>query len=429
MLRFAPSPTGDMNIGDLRVAILNYIVSKQRGEPFLVRIEDTNTKRDIERKNTEIMMILEKFAIKHDSVYHQTQRVGIHQNLAIRLLQEKRAFICKCTEKELEEAKEIAKREGVAYIYNNKCETLTSDDYKGLKESGESFVIRIKKPKKNIITKDIIKGAISTTPNEIDSFVIIRADNTPTYNFASACDDMLNNISLIIQEEKHLNDTPKQIHIKSSLGYEDNTQYIHLPMILDEQGETISIKWLLKEGFIPDAILNYLILLSNPTTPKDIFTLPEAIEWFDINNISKDTTKFDITKLRFINREHLKLIDNRELSTLFGFADRDIGKLAKLYLQECSTIKELESKILPIFKPKNFEGRWSKEMRIIEEIILEAPAFDTLNQLKKHIIKESGLKDKKLSKPLQILLTGAENSPELSKIYPLIKSYLLEVAS
>jgi glutamyl-tRNA synthetase len=417
MLRFAPSPTGDMHISDLRVAILNYIVAKQRGEEFLVRIEDSNTQKNIEGKDTEIMMILEKFAIKHDSLYHQSQRLAIHQTLAIRLLQEEKAFICKCTEQELKEAREIAKRDGVAYRYNDKCQTMAQDEYKIIKESKEPFVIRIKKPKQDI------------NNNKIDSFIIMRADNTPTENFASACSDMLNDISLIICKEEQLDNIQKQIYIKSSLGYEQKTQYIYLPTILNSEDKSTSIKWLFEEGFIPDAILNYLVLIGNSNTPKEIFTLPEAIEWFDLNSISKEPIRFDISKLRFINREHLKLIDDKRLSALFGFADADIGKLAKLYLGECSTINELEAKIRPIFKPKNFDGEWGKQMRTIENIIAQAPAFETLDELKKHITNKSGLRDENLSNPLQILLTGNENSPELNKIYPLIKSYILEVAS
>lgn len=218
------------------------------------------------------------------------------------------------------------------------------------------------------------------------------------------------------------------MNIKSALGYEEETQYIHLPTILNSDGDN-SVKWLFEQGFIPNAILNYLILLGNSKAPKEIFTLPEAIEWFDLERISKSATKFDIDKLRFINREHFKMMDDRELSTLFGFADADIGKLAKVYLQEASTINELESKIRPIFTPKNFEGKWGEQMRIMEKLIFEAPAFESFDAFKKYIIKESGLRDENLLKPLQILLTGAENGPELSEIYPYIKSYILEVAS
>jgi len=437
MLRFAPSPTGDMHIGNLRVAILNYLVAQQKDEQFLVRIEDTDVKRNIEGKDTEIMMLLEKFAVIHNSVFHQSEHLNLHQTLALRLLKEEKAFVCKCTDEELEADRENAKANKVAYRYSGRCQNLTQDDYVALKESGKPFVVRLKKPTQDIINHDVIKGDISTAPNEVDAFVILRTNGTPTYNFACACDDMLSNISFIIRGEDHLSNTPRQIHIKSVLGYENTTQYAHLPIILNADGKKMSkkdnassLKWLFEEGFVPDAILNYLLLLGNSkVAPKEIFTLPEAIEWFDLTKISKSPAKFDIDKLRFINREHLRMMDDRQLSTLFGFADADIGKLAKLYLEEASTIKELERKILPIFKPKDFTGEWGKEMKILSDLIFDAPAFDEFDAFKIHIMKESGFEGKNFFKPLRYLLTGAGNGPETSDIYPLIKSYILEVAS
>ena len=436
MLRFAPSPTGDMHIGNLRVAIFNYIVAQQKNDTFLVRIEDTDVKRNIEGKDTEIMMLLEKFAIKHDSVYHQSEHLGIHQNLALRLLKEDKAFVCQCTSDELETQREKAKRDKVAYRYSGKCESLTKEDYAQLKERGDKFVVRLRKPSSAIIYQDVIKGTISTAPNEVDSFVILRTDGTPTYNFACACDDMLSNIDFIIRGEDHLSNTPKQKHIKSSLGYETDTLYAHLPMILNIDGQKMSkrdsassVKWLFEEGFVPDAILNYLLLLGNSKAPKEIFTLPEAIAWFNLDTISKSSAKFDIDKLRFINREHLKMMDDKQLSTLFGFADADIGKLAKLYLEEASTTNELKTKILTIFKPKAFDGELGEQMKLISKIIADAPAFETFNELQKHITDRSGLQEKSLFAPLRILLTGANSGPKLSEIYPFIKSYILEVAS
>ncbi len=163
--------------------------------------------------------------------------------------------------------------------------------------------------------------------------------------------------------------------------------------------------------------------------PTEIFTMPEALEWFKLENISKSAAKFDIDKLRFLNRKHLGLIDEKRLSSLFGFADEDIGKLAKLYLEEASTVNELESKIKHIFAPKNFDGEWGEQMRIMEKLIADAPMIDSFDEFKSYMMKESGLKDKDFSKPLRVLLTGAEHGPELSDIYPLIKPYLLEVAS
>ncbi len=387
MLRFAPSPVGDMSIGNLRVAILNYIIAKQRDNKFLVRIEDIDKSKNIEGKDTEIMMILEKFAIKYNSVYHQSEHLNIHHNLALRLINEKRAFRYEL--------------------------------------SSSEFVIKVKKPIENIIFNDIIKGEIETPLEEIDSFTILKSDGKPTSIFATACDDMLSGVDFIIRDENYLYDTPKQIYIKNLLGYMENIKYAHLSTVLNN----VSIKHLFKEGFIPDAIVNYLILLEYKNVPKEIFFLSDVIEWFNLENISKEPIRFDIDELKNINREHLKLIDNRNLSKVFGFVDGDIGKLAKLYLEEATTLNELKDKITPIFKPKDFSGEWGKEMRIIENIIYNAPAFNTFNEFKEDIIKKSGLEGDSLSKPLQILLTGAEDSPELSEIYPLIKSYILEVAS
>ncbi|RUM69381.1 MAG: glutamate--tRNA ligase [Sulfurovum sp.] len=436
MLRFAPSPTGDMHIGNLRVAILNYLVAQQRKEPFIIRIEDTDKLRNIEGKDTEIMQILEKFSLPHESVFHQSEHLHIHQTLAIRLLENDKAFICTCTPEQLEADREASKAKKIAYRYSGRCEHIDKSQHNALKASGEPFVLRIKKPNSDIVNHDLIKGDIKTAPNEVDAFVILRADGTPTYNFACACDDMLSGVDFIIRGEDHLSNTPKQKHIQTQLGYEQESTYAHLPIILNTSGKKMSkrddassVKWLLEEGFLPDAIINYLLLLGNSKAPKEIFTLPEAIAWFDIENISKSAAKFDIDKLRFINREHLKKMDDKALSLLFDFADENIGKLAKLYLEEASTTKELKSKIDAIFKAKDFQNEWEKEMMLIKELIQNAPMIDNFDDFKTHIMKESGLKGKSFFKPLRLLLTGAAHGPELSDIYPLIKSYLLEIAS
>ena len=436
MLRFATSPTGDMHIANLRVAMLNYLVSQQRKEAFIIRIEDMDKARNIEGKDTEIMQILEKFALKHDSVFHQSEHLHMHQTLAIKLLEEGKAFVCTCTAEQLEKEREEAGKNGVPYRYSGQCFDVDKEAHAKLKESKTPFVIRIKKPEHDIVNHDLIKGDIVAAPNEVDSFVILRADGTPAYNFACACDDMLSGVNFIIRGEEHLSNTPKQKHIKMQLGYEEETSYAHLPVILNAEGKKMGkhddgflLKWLFAEGYIPDAILNYLLLLGNSKAPKEIFTLPEAIAWFNIGNISRSAAKFDIDKLRFINRKHLEMMDDKKLSTLFGFADADIGKLAKLYLEEASTVKELESKIGPIFAAKDFNEEWGEEMRIIEKLIQDLPMIDSFDEFRSTIMKESGLKEEQILKPLQVLLTGAEHGPELSDVYPLIKPYLLEVAS
>jgi len=419
MLRFAPSPTGDMHIDNLRVAIINYLISQQKNEPFIIRIEDSDKEKNIEGKDTEIMQILEKFALKYESVSHQSEHLHMHQTLAIKLLKEKKAFLCICTPEEINADKEASKK--------NRCID-TPYNIDALKKEKTPFVIRIHQPDAPIINHDFIKGDIKTSPNEVDSFTILRADSTPTHNFACACDDMLSSVNFIIRREEYLLDTPKQKHIKRQLGYEEKTTYAHLPTILNNDN-SLSIQWLFEEGFVPDAIINYLILLGNTKVPNEIFTLPEAIEWFNLENISKSAVTFDINKLRFVNREHLKMMEDKQLSSLFGFADADIGKLAKLYLEEVSTINELKSKIKPIFQAKDFSGKSGEQMRVMENIIKDAPMINSFNEFESYIMEKSALKGENFLKPLRLLLTGAEHGPDLSDIYTYIKPYILEVAS
>ena len=432
MLRFAPSPTGDMQLGKLRVAIVNYLVAQQCNKPFTVRIEDRDETHNIEGKDTEIMQILEKFALQHQSVFHQSEHLHMYQTLAITLLEKGKAFVCSCTPEQIEAEKKAAKANNEIYHYSGTCYNIDRSEHLKLKENNIPFVIRIKKPEEDISYYDLIKRDIHTSSYNIDSFVILRSDGTPTYNFACACDDMISGVSYIIREEDHLLDTPKQKYIKEQLGYKEEIKYAHLPLILDAEGKQnkdISVKWLFEQGFLPDAILNYLLLMGNSKAPKEIFTLPEAITWFSLDDISPYAIQFDIDKLRSINREHLKMMDEKQLSTLFGFADADVGKLAKLYLVKVSTINELAAKIRPIFAPKLIEGKWKIEMKTIQELIIYAPMIESFDLFISYLTKESDIEEKDLLKPLRLLLTGADEGPELRDIYPLIKPYLLEVVS
>ena len=430
MLRFATSPTGDMHIGTLRLAILNYLIAQQQKESFTIRIEDTDTKHVIEGKDTEIMQVLEKFALIHESVFHQSEHLHMHQTMVIKLLEQNKAFVCTCSKDEIEAEKSKAKANNITYCYSGKCENKDKSERLKLKESGTPFVLRIKKPIHDIIYHDLIQGDVTSSPNEVDAFVILSEDGIPTENFASVCDDMLSGITMVIREKNHSLDTAKHIHIKEQLGFDAEIKYAHLPIISTSNNtEDILVKWLFEQGYIPDAIINYMLLLGNAHTKQEIFTLPEAIEWFNLNDISNSEATFDIEKLRFINREHLKRMDNILLSSLFGFADADVGKLVKLYLSEASTINELALKIRPIFAPKDFEGKWSKQMRIIEPLIQDAPMFSEFNAFQTYVMQKSGLTGEDFINPLRLLLTSAEHGPELSDIYPHIKSYLLEIAS
>ena len=430
MLRFAPSPTGDMHIGNLRVAIFNYIISKQRDEDLIVRIEDTDKERNIEGKDKEILDLLELFNIEYSQVIYQSENVRFHSAMALQLLHEKRAFSCFCSPEWLEKKREEAKEQKKAYRYDDACKDLPAEL---VIDNTNPFTVRLKRPKNNIIINDLIKGEVKFEPDAVDSFIIMRQDKTPTYNFACAIDDMLSDISIVIRGEDHMSNTPKQDHIRKSLNYDKEVNYAHLPIILNDDGKKMSkrddassVKWLLEEGFLPDAIANYLIVIGNKT-PKEIFTMQEAIEWFKLENISKSPARFDINMLRHINHEHLKMLDDKELSRYVGFADAEIGKLAKVYLEEASTTKELKAKIKTIFKTKTIPEEFAQSVEILKNTIKDAPYFEDYNDFKKYVMKESGLKGKNFFKPLRLLLTGAEHGPDISELYNYIKNYIGEI--
>jgi len=428
MLRFAPSPTGDMHIGNLRVALFNYIVAKQKNEKYLVRIEDTDNERNIEGKDKAILDILNTFNIKYDQVVYQSENFKLHWKFATDLLTQKKAFVCFCSADDIEKQREIAQKEKRPYRYSGKCEELS--DVEVLEREDEPFVVRLKKPQNSIKFKDIIKGEMEFSPFDIDSFVILRQNKIPTYNFACAVDDMIYDISLIIRGEDHLSNTPKQIAIQKALGYEKTIEYAHLPIILNSEGkkmskrdEASSVMWLLEEGFLPEAIANYLILLGNKT-PKEIFNLEEAIKFFDLKKLSKAPAKFDIDKLRFINREHLKQTD--DLASLLQI-HKSLNNLAKVYLEEASTLKELKSKIDEVLAPREKNEEWQTEIDLIKKEILENELENDYNEFKNRISKNTGLKGKKLFMPLRLVLTNQSHGPNISDIYPAIKNLIKEL--
>jgi glutamyl-tRNA synthetase len=425
MYRFAPSLTKDLHIENLRTAMFNYICAIQDKEKFIVRIEDIDKKKNIEGKDQEILELLNLFGISFDQVIYQSEGLKFHRQLGSKLLMDGNAFSCFCTPEILEQKKQEAKNNKQSYRYDETCKKLSDAE---IMENESPFVIRAKKPSDAIEFTDLIKSDIKFEPKDIDDFVILKVDKTPTYNFACALDDMLYSIKTVIRSEDYISDTPKQKLIHQYLGYDQDIQYAHLPTILNQSGkqdDDTSVKWLLEEGFLPDAIVNYLILIANET-PKEIFTLKEAIEWFDIKNISKTPVKFDMKKLRQINKEHIKLLNPLELAKFIGYSSKDLGELAKVYLEEASTINEIKDKIDSIFSIKSSE-EFADKLKLLKEASKDLPYYKNFDEFKNILSEKSGLKGEELLKPLHILLTNKESGPNLNDIYPHIKNYLGEI--
>ncbi|MBP3207198.1 MAG: glutamate--tRNA ligase [Campylobacter sp.] len=432
MYRFAPSPTGDMHIGNLRAAIINFVLSLQDKSGFILRIEDTDNERNIDGKDKEILEILTKFGISWQTLYYQSKNLKFHREFAAKLLAEKKAFCCFCTEDELEAKKEKAKNENRAYRYDGTCEKMSDLE---VLECDKPFVIRLKKPENTMKFTDLIKGEVSFEPENIDSFVIMRADKTPTYNFACAIDDMCEGVSCVVRGEDHVSNTPKQNLIRQYLGYDKEIKYAHLPIILNESGKKMSkrensssVKWLLQSGYLPEAIANYLLTLGNKT-PCEIFTLSQAAEWFDIKNISKSPAKFDIDKLSFINREHIKLATPSRLAELFGLSEK-FANLIKFYTQESSLVPEIKAKVEKIYSKKEIPNEFSENAEILREKIAEFVQIPTeFSEFKANLMEKSGLKGKNFFMPLRLLLTGEAHGPELSELWGYIKDDIKEIVA
>jgi glutamyl-tRNA synthetase len=368
---------------------MNYICAKQSNQQLIVRIEDGDKAHNIDGKDQELLEMLALFGISHAHLYYQSDNFKYHLQFASTLLDRKKTFICFCPEEKVTP-------------YDGTCENLSSEQ---VLNNPNPFVIRMK-----------------TEPIE-DSFVIMARNKYPTYTFACACDDMLQGVSAIIQDEAHLQNCPKEELIRKSIGYDQAIHYTHLPMI--QEGEK-SVQWLLDQGYMPEAIVNYLLLLSSPT-PTEIFTLEEAIAWFDIATLSKTPVHFDMNKLGFINREHIKRIPNMELSKRIGYACDNIGKLAKLYTEEVSTTHEIKQKIDAIFAKKEPLATFEAESKLLQELILNAPYFETFDDFTAYLSEKSGLKSEALLKPLRFWLCGADYGLDPAFVYPLIKNYLKEI--
>jgi len=423
LIRFALNPTQDITVEDLRVALFNHILSKQLNEELLIRVDDADKKKTIENKDKEIIDILNLFSIDYSKVVYQSENIKYHTQMAMKLLLDKKAFNCFCSDEALEKDKQIAKKENQPYSYSGFCESI-SDETKF--NCNAPFVVRLKKPKNNLIFTDILQNDLEYKPSDVDSCIILDHDKSPTLNYASAVDDMLYDISLIIKKQNQLIETSQQIHIRNLLGYEKEIKHIHLPLLDNIDNKNLSVSKLIEQGYLPVAIANYLISLGYET-PKKIFSLEEAIQWFDISKISQDRPIFDIQELNLINKEYLKNIDDMRLSKILKFADNDIGTLAKIYLDECSTTKELKEKIDTIFKKKERLDSFEKECLIIKECLKDAPFIDSFEDLQNYVTSKTNLTDEKLDKPLKFILTGSLTGPDASQIYPLIKNYLGEI--
>ncbi|EDP75609.1 glutamate--tRNA ligase [Hydrogenivirga sp. 128-5-R1-1] len=436
--RFAPSPTGYLHLGNARTAIFSYLFARHNGGEFVLRIEDTDRERSRREYEEMLLKDLEWLGMEWDEFYRQSERFDIYREYVEKLLQSGHAYPCFCTPEELEEERKEAQKRGVAYRYSGKCRALSPDEVESLKREGKSFTIRFRVPEgEEVVFEDLVKGYISINADDFGDFVIVRSDGSPTYNFVVVVDDALMGITHVVRGEDHIPNTPKQILIYRALGFEV-PRFAHLPVILGEDRSklskrhgAVSVKNYREEGFLPEALFNYLCLLgwSPPGSEREIFSKEELIGLFDLKDVNSAPAVFNRDKLRWMNGVYIREVVSLERlyeailpfleSAGYDVSDEDyVRKVLERTRDAYDTFTEAVEKLRPFFVDEvdispEFWGRL-EDMRSYEVLSafvakLEGRDIDTPEDVKalaKEIQKELGVKPKEIWHSLRIALTG-----------------------
>ena len=316
--RFAPSPTGFLHVGGVRTALFSWLYAKNKGGKFLLRVEDTDLERSTQEAVDAILDGMSWLGLKNDEeIYYQTKRFDRYHQVIEQLISEGKAYYCKCSKERLDELREHQQANNLKTGYDSKCR-----DANYVPKEGDSFVVRFKNPKDGVVSwDDAVKGRISIANQELDDMIIQRADGSPTYNFCVVVDDMDMGITHVIRGDDHVNNTPKQINIYEALGA-DVPVFAHVPMILGPDGAKLSkrhgavnVMQYREDGYLPQAILNYLVRLGWSHGDQEIFSVDEMIASFNLEHISASPSRFDFEKLKWINKHYIKESNFEDIRT------------------------------------------------------------------------------------------------------------------
>jgi glutamyl-tRNA synthetase len=448
VVRFAPSPTGNLHIGGARTAIFNYLFARKNNGKFLLRIEDTDIERSKKEYEDEIIKSMAWLGMDYDGkLLYQSKRTDVYKTYIKKLLDTGNAYYCTCSKEELDKEREIAMKEKRKPKYSGKCRD------KGLKEG----VIRFKTPLDgSTIIDDKILGKIEIQNKELDDFIIARTDGSPTYNFTVVVDDYEMKVSHIIRGDDHVNNTPKQILIYKALDL-NLPIFAHVPMILGPDKKKLSkrhgstaVSSYRKEGYLPEALFNYLVRLGWSHGDDEIFTKEDLIKIFDIEHIGKAPSVISFEKLNWLNAHYLKTKTHLDMVDLLfkeGFLNEETKERAiqddmkKLF----PIVQERAKKLSDVFNGvkfllfKDLEINISAKEKYLKESIRPAindliKEFETKNDLNDHlfleevfksIIKKHEIKMKDLAQAVRVLLTGTDVSPGIFDILAVMKKDLV----
>ena len=449
--RFAPSPTGRMHVGNLRTALYTYLIAKHEGGDFILRIEDTDQERHVEGAEGIIYRTLEKTGLIHDEgpdkdggygpyVQSERQKAGIYMEYAKKLVEKGEAYYCFCTQERLNSLKKTVNGEEIM-VYDKHCLHLTKEEVEANLKAGKPFVIRQNNPKEGTTTfHDEIYGDITVDNAELDDMVLIKSDGYPTYNFANVVDDHLMKITHVVRGNEYLSSSPKYNRLYDAFGWKVPV-YVHCPTITNEEHKKLSkrsghssFEDLLEQGFLTEAIVNFVALLGwSPTDNQEFFTLEELVKAFDYHNMSKSPAVFDMTKLRWMNGEYIKKMDDEkffELAKPYLEAaikkPLDLKKIAGMVKTRIETLCDIADQVdffeeMPEYSAdmyihKKMKTTKENSLETLKEVlpILEAQddfSNDTLFEALSKYVADKGVKTGFVMWPIRTAVSGKQMTP------------------
>ncbi len=451
--RFAPSPTGKMHVGNLRTALYEYLIAKHQGGDFILRIEDTDQERYVEGALDLIYKTMDQAGLVHDEgpdkdggygPYVQSERVktGVYLEYAKQLVDKGQAYYCFCTKERLQGLHDDAIDRGEkAAKYDKHCLHLTKEEVDEKLASGVPYVIRQNNPTEGETTfDDVIYGQITAPNEDLDDMILIKSDGYPTYNFANVIDDHLMEITHVVRGNEYLSSAPKYNRLYEAFGWEIPT-YIHCPIITDVDHKKLSkrsgassFEDLLEMGFLPEAIVNYVALLGwSPEGDREIYSLSELEEIFDYTRINKSPAVFDIVKLRWMNGEYIKAMDD-EVYYTYALPeirktikrDLDIKKIADLVKSRIEVFTDIGEKIdffeeLPeydvaMYTHKKMKTNSENSLKALEDLLprlekLDDFGRDQVETVVRDYVTETGCKNGQALWPLRTAVSGKQMTP------------------
>ncbi len=439
--RFAPSPTGYLHIGGLRTALFSWLTAKHNNGKFLLRIEDTDMARNSEEAKDAILKAFEWVGMSHDGeVVYQSKRFDLYKKHIDQLLAEGKAYKCYMSKEELTTLREeqMAKKERTRYDGRYR-------DFTGTPPEGVEPVVRIKAPQEGIISfVDGVKGEMNIAATEVDDFVIARADGTPTYNFVVAIDDALMGLTDVIRGDDHLYNTPKQIVVYNALGF-DIPRFYHVAMINNEQGKKLSkrdgatdVMDYKTMGYLPEALLNFLVRLGWSHGDQEIFSIEEMIALFDPNDINKSSSNYNLDKLLWLNAHYIKNKPDNELIELlkaFGVnlegndkasmllsATKERGKTLVELAEQIKLITTAPTQYDEKSAKKAFKGEAKEILSTFADMLaLAQPTTqEAFHSVMEKIVEEKQIGFGKIGMPLRVSLMGSMTGSGLDEIMAIL---------